>query len=386
MLSWMLSKQDEPEARLGALQDASRFRIDGRKFFVDGEPLHMKGICWSPIPLGGVDPNDIDYDGYADGDSDLMVEAGINVIRVYSPILNHTTLDTFHSKGIHVINMAYVWGGAPVSDVPAIINAVKDHPAIIAWEVGNEWNYNYFYWKPDGSPQDGEKIKSYEEARQRAIDVVATVKEHDTVHPVVTVYGEIPSQEDIDLLDQVDIWAINSYRGIDFTNLFDDFAALTDKPMYLGEYGADAYDNNSWSWGENQTAQAEATTVLTEQIIAQSSLTGGPCLGGLIFEFCDEWWKAPGTPTEHDIGGIAPGGGPYPDGTFNEEWWGLLEIDRTPRLAWEAYKAIAIPVAPPFPQWIVWAGVVILALVAIGCFMANRNQSTESGETEMPQS
>lgn len=366
--SWKMTTEDEPR----------RFRVEGRQFFVDGAPFHIKGVCWSPVPRGGKDPNDIDYAGFADSDSDLMVEAGINTIRVYSPILNHTVLDIFHSKGIHVINMAYVWGGANISTVAPIINAVKDHPAIIAWEVGNEWNYNHLYYRPP----EGD-IDTFEKARQRVIDVVAIVKQHDTVHPVVTVYGEIPSQETVDMLSQVDIWAINAYRSIDFRDLFESFAALTDKPMYLGEYGADAYDANINA--SNETAQADATRVLTEQIISKSSINGGVCIGGLIFEFADEWWKAPGSPNTHDIGGIAPGGGPYPDKTFNEEWWGLLKIDRTPRLAWEEYKKIGPPVPNNhLPKWVVWVSVLvaIVAIAAIGWYI-NRPKDANPAETEM---
>ena len=105
--------------------------------------------------------------------------------------------------------------------------------------------------------------------------------------------------------------------------------------MYIGEYGADAWNANIDS--EDQDSQAVATTRLLNEITEHDTLNGGPCTGGIIFEWADEWWKA-GNPWSHDKGGIAPGGGPYPDKTFNEEYWGLVTIDRETRKAYYAYK------------------------------------------------
>ena len=175
-------------------------------------------------------------------------------------------------------------------------------------------------------------------------EVVELVKRTDPSRPVATVYGEVPSADVLARLEQVDIWGLNVYRGLGFGDLFETFAARSEKPMFLGEYGADAYNANIDA--EDQAAQAEATRVLTQLLVDESIVTGGVCAGGVIFEWTDEWWKAPGDPGVHDTGGSAPGGGPHPDGVFNEEWWGLLENDGTPREAYRAFSAIPVPRAP----------------------------------------
>ncbi len=143
-------------------------------------------------------------------------------------------------------------------------------------------------------------------------------------------------------LDEIDIWGLNIYRNIGFWGLFDDWAAMTDRPMFVSEYGADAY--NTLIHAEDGESQAEATRVLTQEIVDASVRGGtGICSGGVLFEFSDEWWKADGSWSEQDVGGIAPGGGPFPDETFNEEWWGIVDIHRNPRPAYDAYRDARSP-------------------------------------------
>jgi hypothetical protein len=125
-------------------------------------------------------------------------------------------------------------------------------------------------------------------------------------------------------------------------------------------YGADAFnalpDVNSY----DPQSQAAATVKLGTQIVEAStkraarvlsssggdaalSAVGGVLSGGFIFEWADEWWKADGRWEEQDTGGIAPGGGPFPDLTFNEEYWGLVDIDRNTRAAYTAYTDLPAP-------------------------------------------
>jgi len=267
----------------------------------------------------------VDFAGYVVEDGDLMRAAGINTVRTYETITDRSVLDALHARGIYVLNTVYAWGGEPAEAVRERVRAVADHPAILMWLVGNEWNYNGLYVG-----------LSHDDSVQRIKDVIAVVRQEDPMHPIATVYGELPNADTLAALSEVDAWGINSYRGISFGDLFDAWSARSSRPMFLAEYGADAW--NALLPGEDQQAQADATVALAGEIADHAAATNlGPCLGGALFEWADEWWKdGAGDPQQHDVGGIAPGGGPHPDRTFNEEWWGLVQIDRTPRLAYQA--------------------------------------------------
>jgi hypothetical protein len=157
----------------------------------------------------------------------------------------------------------------------------------------------------------------------------------------VTVYGEVPSTETTEAMPLVDIWGINAYRGISFGDLFDVWASRSEKPMFLAEYGADAYDATEDEY--DPESQAMAVGALTQEIADAASTfsDAGVAIGGTLFEWSDEWWKDQGgSPITHDVGGIAPGGGPYPDQTFNEEWWGIVDVDRVTRPAYDALGGV----------------------------------------------
>ena len=62
--------------------------------------------------------------------------------------------------------------------------------------------------------------------------------------------------------------------------------------------------------------------------------------GILIFQFVDGLWKA-GNPKIQDVGGWAPNssGVPY-DGTANEEFWGIVDIERNKKKTFEVIKEL----------------------------------------------
>ena len=318
----------------GSAPSGKRIEVRGRELYVDGEPFRIRGVNWNPVPKGGDHPANLDYVGFAEQDIPLMKAAGINVVRTYERLENREVLDKLEDAGIYVFSTVYGWWQDDPSVVTDRVNAVKDHPAILAWVLGNEWNYNHLY---------ANDSLSLEATRDRINEAAELIRAVDDQHPISTIYGELGGIEaQMAAMPDIDLWGINAYRGISFGDLFTGFAAISTKPMYLGEYGADAYDSRN-SGMVNVEAQAVATQALTEEIIDNYvTPNSGVTLGGFVFEWADEWWKG-GNPTTHDTGGTAPGGGPYPDQTFNEEYWGIVDIDRVPRPAYEELKALYAP-------------------------------------------
>ena len=127
------------------------------------------------------------------------------------------------------------------------------------------------------------------------------------------------------------------YRWDQPGSLIEEWEKRSDLPLYFSEAGADSFmaaEKDSYNVGVNEDAQADATTVILDQIFARKDLINGVTL----FSFTDGWWKA-GNPNQQDPGGWAPfsTGVPY-DGAPNEEYWGIVDIDRKKKKAYNVVK------------------------------------------------
>jgi hypothetical protein len=302
--------------------------VSGRQLFVNDAPYFMKGICYHPVEKGS-ETRSFDR---IDADLEIMRDAGINTIRVYLPITERSVLDKIEAAGLKVIiGIGYNQGGK--NDILSgsyleYVNTYKDHNAILLWELGNEYNYHPEWF--DGS------VSNWYSAMNAA---AKAIKEVDSRRPVSTAHGELPDSLALAMSPDIDVWGMNVYRWDNPETLFEQWAEISEKPMFLSEAGADSYMTaamNGYEEGENEKAQADAVRKILEDVVKNKDV----CSGVTLFAFADEWWKA-GNPDEHDKGGWAPNsfGVPY-DGAPNEEYWGILDIDRNPKAAYLVVKEV----------------------------------------------
>lgn len=297
-----------------------------RQILVNNIPYQIKGICYHPVPKGS------DKRSFENLSQDLalMVEAGINTIRVYAPIDNKAVLDEIDAAGIKVIiGFGYNQNGNFDILSGSFINYIKtykNHSAILFWELGNEYNYHPEWFDGD--------IKNWYIALNNAADLI---HQTDANHPVATAHGELPDSLAFTLSPNIDIWGINIYRWDNPKSFFAEWSAVSAKPMYFSEAGADSYmtiAKDKYEQGPNEKAQADATKNILNGVFSDPEI----CSGVTLFAFSDEWWKAGSLDTQ-DPGGWAPNssGVPY-DGTPNEEYWGIVDINRNKKEAFEIVK------------------------------------------------
>ena len=303
--------------------------VSGSQLMVNDQFYLIKGICYHPVPKGSGNTRSF---ATLTQDLALMTEAGINTIRVYAPIEEEKVLDEINKAGIKVI-IGFGYNQKGKYDIESgsfidYVNKYKNHNAILMWELGNEYNYHPEWF--------GDDIKNWYKAMNAAARLI---HENDPNHPTTTAHGDLPDELALTMSPNIDVWGMNVYRWDSPKSIFKEWKAVSAKPMYLSETGGDSYmkiTKAGYQQGENQKAQADAAkNILTEVFNSQDI-----CSGVTLFSFTDGWWKA-GNNDVQDIGGHAPNssGVPY-DGAPNEEFWGIVDIDRNKKAVFFVIEAL----------------------------------------------
>ncbi|MBI4353033.1 MAG: hypothetical protein HY593_03810 [Candidatus Omnitrophica bacterium] len=351
---------------------------------VDGKPFRVQAVAYSPTPVGKTPDQgyaldswmvtDLNGNGKIDGPSDawvdknknnrqdpdekaagdfqLMKEMGVNAVRLYHHAMNKELLRELYQKyGIRVImgdllGMYAVGSGAewykgtdytdPVQrqrmkeSVRKMVAEHKDEPYLLMWMLGNESNYGEAGDPAKEKVGFGSQARTQPEALYRFVNEAAgMIKELDPAHPVGFSNGDTLF---IDLLAKhcgsVDVFGANSYRGASGfgRSFWEDARNFLNKPVLLTEYGCPAYyAGKDLSFAEEK--QMEYHQGNWEDILANQAGSGfGNAIGGVIFEWVDEWWKA-GPPPQFNPGVQETMGqfaAAFPDGWMYEEWLGVL--------------------------------------------------------------
>ncbi len=343
----------------------SYVRVAGRQLLVkkrdwNGQLLSEKpyvicGVCWSPASVGTLSDRNsrqAEFAKWKDLDVQLMYEMNGNTVYTFLDFgtgFNATAiLDYLYANNIMAI-VTVDWDGTDDTNrIQTIVNAYKNHPAILMWAIGNEWNL----WRPD-RPKYYHRYATLSEAAAAMQANTLQIKSLDTNHPVCSILGEInyPTQGDVNnivsnICTAVDVWGANIYRGPEFYAFFTEWASMSTKPIFLSEFGTDAFHTTSW-WPpvgyEDEIMQADFVRSLWTDLAEELSAINPSkvCLGGTVFEWNDEWWKSStGDRYVQEPDGYETTWNPiaHPDGFANEEYFGIFRIDRTERAVFQPLK------------------------------------------------
>jgi Interleukin-like EMT inducer/Bacterial Ig domain/Glycosyl hydrolases family 2, TIM barrel domain len=351
----------------------SRVRTSGRQLLVsqplpDGSlgaeaPYTIRGVLWSPASTttntSPGDPNNAnvrrpEFGIWAAQDIPLMAAMHVNTVRLVidpgvDPALGPiglSVLDALYQQGIMVI-MTVDDGINSLTRIADAVTYYKDHPAILMWSLGSEWNINRYFG-----------VFPTAQAAAAATEVAAAlVKQLDPDHPVATSYGDIDSNLQSfvqSTVPSVDVWSLNVYRGNTFDNasgsVFDQWAEMSDKPMFLGEFGVDAFHARCLSvpptGAVNEAEQSTWVLDLWNDIARNLSAVSpdNAALGGTVFSWNDEWWKVSPPGSQETSGWTSDG---FPDWHAAEDYWGVVDIARVPRQVFSALAAAFDPAYQP---------------------------------------
>ncbi len=374
---------------------------------VDGKPWTIQGLTYQPSQVGEspdegtlrdwmrADRNGngrIDaFDTFVDrnrnnrqdadepivGDFELIHAMGVNTLRLFHT--NHPDTATtkallrqlYERYGFMVlmgdfVGMYTVGSGARWEDgtdylnveqrsrmfeaVKQMVQEYKDEPYLLMWVLGNENNYGGVHGIVGGVGNAGRYPREY---YQFINELAGWIHSVDPNHPVAVGNGDVLF---LDLVAQaapaIDVFGANSYRGWHGfgRTFFEEIKRMLDKPVLITEYGCPAYQRGQ----SGEVAQRDqALYHFGNWVDLADNMAGsgvGNVVGGVVFEWSDEWWKAgqpPAfSPKQQEV--IPNWAGPFPGGWNFEEWFGLVGQGdggnspylRQLRLSYRLYQAL----------------------------------------------
>jgi hypothetical protein len=328
--------QDEPQSP--PVIALARDTEGAWRFFVDDTPFPLRGA-------GGAE---------APGLLEALVAAGGNVVRTWgTETLAHTYengeryIDRAHRLGLMVIPGLWVqherhgfdYGDPEVireqrERILAEVRAYKDHPAVLAWGLGNEM---------EGPSDPSGSAVVFREVEELA----KLIKAEDPTRPVMTVIAFHPGKirPVMELCPSIDILGLNSYGGAAGAGPALKAAGWT-KPFAVTEFGVLGFwEVPATPWGAplEPTSQAKARTYYaTHKLVFEENDGHELCLGTFAFLW---GWKQERTATW--FGMFLPTGEKLPSvDAMTRAWTGSWPTNRCPKLTVIHSEAAGATVLP----------------------------------------
>jgi len=358
---------------------------DGFRLLVDEKPFMVNGMNWDYFPISTNynfslwNQTDDFIKQALDYEMALLQNMGVNTIRVYTGIPKKWIEYIYENYGIYtILNHSFGRYGLTVNgvwisnteysdpnvkdllltEVKQVAEDYKDTKGLLFYLLGNENNYGLFW---EGAETEDIPLED-RKSTQRAVDMYKLFNEAalamklvDANHLVSFCNGDLLF---LDIIAKeckdVDIFGINVYRGISFTDLYERVKNEYGKPILLTEFGCDAF--NAITNQEDQKAQAIYDLANWKEIYENAEGMGknGNSIGACTFQFSDGWWKYGQTSNLNiqDTHASWANGGYMSDfvkgeNNMNEEWFGICAKGQTnekgfyelfPRTAYYALK------------------------------------------------
>ncbi len=404
---WLIASAGMAE-NVKAPAENSRWRVAGQQIMLNGRPFFVKGVNYSPTPVGGT----FNWSPFGDWftwpwhdiyerDLPKLRELGANSIRVYAWYAfepsnhNYAHFDALDFKGppaadhTDFLNKAWNSGKDPIYvmisiplDRGRLFYAGKDrarikdsekvyqfyklttkwaaeqyghHPAVMGFCIGNECNE--------------ESKKPASDLFWQRLNVLAQIAKAAAPEKLVTTawYPHAPAH-----FKKFPLLLRNEYLDIISVNFYDDGPRYAPywkvvkklmldegciKPFLVTEFGAPAsiHDSAGRSRETPESDDMQSRWISDSwKSIMDHAVPDGPkgpiCSGGYVFEWSDEWWKTNdkyGKAATQDTSRVKKSF--LPSGWLDEEWFGLNTIkpnpSRPPLIPWDKAKS-EIPYPP----------------------------------------
>lgn len=317
-------------AVLFATSGEAQFEIRGSRLHLDGVPFSVRGVAYSPTPIGEIASSPLRVSNclYA-RDFSLMARADINTVRLYArtPVGERVFWQELERNNLYALagfplDPYYDPAAtlAPNTDAGRALRAkilgdfrdyaaqLRDNRRVIALVFGNEVGTNYGR-KFAGSPRDFYSLLEEAAGVLRASLGSSAPLLTTAIDGADDLAQASLATRDADLPDLA-FWSVNALRGSSFGTLFDDLRRKTAKAVVISEFGVDAWD--SVHQAEDGATQAAALRVLVGQLRNEMARAGATVAGGAWFSWSDEWWRG-GDPSRHA-------------GGANGAWFGLFGV------------------------------------------------------------